>query len=167
MHRNVPFQAKKSKLFQWGHPRSHWDTIRRPRSPWWLDQCRAFNACDASTTFSQFLLFLHMPKCAKDVFSRPDCGLSEQHLSEQSLSEMCHFRPKKSKLFRWGHPRSHWDTIQRPCSPWWLDQCRAFNACDASTTFSQFYYFYRLIKSRFTSLVLGARVSYRLIQVIT
>jgi len=55
-------------------PRPH-----SPRSPRCLDQCRAFDACDASTpsNFSQFLLFPHMPKRAKDVLGRPDCGLSE------------------------------------------------------------------------------------------
>jgi len=62
-----------------GHPRPHRDTLPRPRSPRCLDQCRALNACDASTPsiFSQFLLSPHMPKRAKDVLGRPDSGLSE------------------------------------------------------------------------------------------
>jgi len=48
-----------------------------------------------------------------------------------------------------GHPRPHRDSLPRPHSPRsprCLDQCRAFDACDASTQsvqFSQtFYYFY-------------------------
>jgi len=38
-----------------GHPRPHRDTLRRPQSPRWpqcLDQCRAFDACEALTPSS-------------------------------------------------------------------------------------------------------------------
>jgi len=66
-----------------GHPRPHQDTL--PTDPALLTHLDAsINAVLSMHATprplpisSQFLLFLHMPKRAKDVLGRPDCRLSE------------------------------------------------------------------------------------------
>ena len=60
----------------------NWDTLprlRSPQSPQCLDQCRAFDASNASTHSNLFpisTISTHV-KRAKDVLGRPDCRLSE------------------------------------------------------------------------------------------
>jgi len=67
-----------------GAPETHWDThtlhrLRSPQSPQCLDQCRAFDASNASThsNFFPISTISTYAKRAKDALGRPDCRLSE------------------------------------------------------------------------------------------
>ena len=80
--------------------------------------------------------------CWKYIVTLPD-----NFMNKSKCTEMCRFREKIQAFPEREHPRPHRDTNPRPRSsrsPQCLDKCRAFDACDASTSpmFPNFCYFY-------------------------